>query len=145
MSSITYHLLSITCLSSVCHLSVISHLSSIKYHLSNQSLSNISYLSSMHHLSLINHLSSIIYLSSITYHLLIYLSSMSHLSIYICHPSLPAPGLSSGTRDHHHVRLAHRLSSWGVKAWLLRDTWTLGSLTRNHTPIPCIARQTLDC
>ena len=70
---------------------------------------------------------------------------MSHLSIYIYHPSLPAPGLSSGTRDRHRVRLAHRLSSWGPKAWLLCDTWTLGSLTRNHTPIPCIARQTLDC
>lgn len=110
------------------------------------------YLSSMSHLSVIYHL-SIVYLpsvyhlsitdqSSVTYHLLIY-----HLCLIYLHLSsisLSAPGLNSGTRDHHRVRLADRLSSRGVKAWWLCDTWALGSLTRNHTPIPCIARQTLD-
>ena len=75
-------------------------------------------------------------------HLLIY-----HLCLIYLHLSsisLSAPGLNSGTRDHHRVRLADRLSSRGVKAWWLCDTWALGSLTRNHTPIPGIARQTLD-
>ena len=103
------------------HLSVICHLSV--------------YLLSVYHLSPISHVSSVAS-HPLIYHLrLIYL----HLSSI----SLPAPGLSSGTRDHHRVRLADRLSSRGVKAWWLCDTWALGSLTRNHTPIPGIARQTL--
>lgn len=131
---------SLICLSSIVCLSkpIIWHLSIYIYqsidhlsiHLSVIYVSSICYLSVVYLLSMY-HLSPLSHLSSVTYHLLIY-----HLCLIYLHLSsisLPAPGLSSGTRDHHRVRLADRLSSRGVKAWWLCD---VGSWLPDQEPYP---------
>lgn len=35
-------------------------------------------------------------------------------------------------------------SSWGTRAEVLWDLWDLSSLTRDRTPVPCVARQVLN-